>query len=175
MVNRIPSAFQNIHRASTLNSMFKSNMTDPKLLERRAQVLNPNVGRKVEVFGKVGSEEVTMIRPTFVYRDYTSTIAEVCGFSDGSARRQRRSVEVICHSPIVCIDVETDEEVLICAEGGMIGPTRIATMWTKFGTFLLYATQCMYPKLHVDRCMLLPSSIRNEMFSIRGKYRSEHW
>ena len=32
MVNRTPSAFQNIHRPSTRNSMFKSNMTDPKLV-----------------------------------------------------------------------------------------------------------------------------------------------
>ena len=49
---------------------------------------------------------------------------------------------------------------IICLQHGIKGATRIATMKTLVGTFLLNSSQCVYPDKHIDRSILLPLIIK---------------
>eukprot|EP00957_Ditylum_brightwellii_P087091 6628858-Ditylum_brightwellii.AAC.1 len=60
MADRTPAAFQNMYRGSTHGVMLRSSAIDPRLLERRTQMLSREMGKKVEGFRRLEVEEAMM-------------------------------------------------------------------------------------------------------------------
>lgn len=158
---RTSMGFQTCHMTGPSRSISTSSKTSRQDLSNR--LLKIGAGGRGFKLNIDTNMPIKMTSLSCVYKDYPSMILDVCGYQSGAMLRHHRSNPCKCTVLSSCIDVETGQSVPICLKHGVHGNTRIATLKTHLAVFLLNSSQCMFPNIHCDRCMLLPSKIRSEM------------
>jgi len=157
---RSSSGFESCHPSRESNLIASSTTTSRDELNKREAAIKiqpktiVNIDMKHPFMSSSGCA---------VFKDYGFMIASICGYSNGCLLRSFRANSCNCVNFMTCIDLETNKPVIICLQHGIKGATRIATMKTLVGTFLLNSSQCVYPDKHIDRSTLLPLIIKYQI------------
>ncbi len=132
-------------------------------LARRQTAIRPS-GMATHQLPSFAMCSATQITPPTAYRDYHEMIMSKLGYRDGRPiLLNYKVVTCDCSNKITGLNVESNSTVRVCPDHGVQAKCRVALMKTRSNTLLMYGSQCRYPSKHLDRCMVMPLKIQDEV------------